>query len=238
MKWVVRYTSGSLRRVKAADTNKMAREIEVKLRVADRRAFQGTLKRLGARRLGRVYEWNILFDTPRKDLKKRQQLLRVRTESSRGGPFPWRKPQRAVLTFKAEPQSAKGRAQGKRARHKVREEIEVQVTDAAALRAILEGLGMSIWFRYEKYRTTFRLPRSRPWARRLKIELDETPIGTFVELEGPKRAIDQAAKALGYSLKDYIVANYFVLYRDACRRARKKAGDMVFSRNRPPHGAR
>ena len=235
---IVRYTSGSLRRVKATDTNKMAREIEIKLRVVDRRAFQRTLKRLGARRLGRVYEWNVLFDTPQKDLRKREQLVRVRTETPPGVPLPLRKPQTAILSFKAEPQSAKGRTQGKGQRHKVREEIEVQVADAAALCAILEGLGMSIWFRYEKYRTTFRLPASRPWARGLKIELDETPIGTFVELEGARLAIDRAAKALGYSLKDYIVANYFVLYRDACRRAGKKAGDILFSRDRPAHGAR
>jgi len=46
---------------------------------------------------------------------------------------------------------------------------------------------MSGWFRYEKYRTTFRLPDSNAWANGLLIELDETPIGTFVELEGPPR---------------------------------------------------
>jgi len=56
---------------------------------------------------------------------------------------------------------------------------------------------MSGWFRYEKYRTTFRLPDSNAWANGLLIELDETPIGTFVELEGPAAAIDRAAEELG-----------------------------------------
>jgi len=58
---------------------------------------------------------------------------------------------------------------------------------------------MSGWFRYEKYRTTFRLPDSNAWANGLLIELDETPIGNLVELEGPAAAIDRAAEELGFT---------------------------------------
>ena len=60
---------------------------------------------------------------------------------------------------------------GERRRHKVREEIELEVSDGKSLARIFEGLGMNAWFRYEKLRTTFRLPGSRGWAKGLLIEL-------------------------------------------------------------------
>jgi len=88
---------------------------------------------------------------------------------------------------------------------------------------------MSGWFRYEKYRTTFRLPGSKAWAKGLLIELDETPIGNFVELEGPAPAIDQAAAELGYSKRDYVLKNYLTLYVEECRRRGEQPAHMVFS---------
>ncbi len=113
-------------------------------------------------------------------------------------------------------------------RHKVREEFELEVTDASVLTKIFEGLGMRGWFRYEKYRTAFRLPAASAWAKGLLIELDETPIGTFVELEGPPQAIDQAAQELGFAQRDYIVRNYLALYVEECRRLGQEPRDMVF----------
>jgi hypothetical protein len=62
----------------------------------------------------------------------------------------------------------------------------------------------------------------------LLIEVDEVPIGTFVELEGTGDAIDRAAKELGYSPKDYVTKNYLVLYLDACRQRGEQPTDMLF----------
>jgi adenylate cyclase class 2 len=121
---------------------------------------------------------------------------------------------------------------GKKERHKVREEIELEVSDEKALARIFEGLGMRGWFQYEKFRTTFRLPASRAWAKGLVIELDETPIGIFLELEGPAGAIDQAAQALGFETKDYILANYMVLYREHCRSRGEEPSNMLFAKKR------
>ncbi len=78
--------------------------------------------------------------------------------------------------------------------------------------------------------SAFRLPASNAWAAGLLIELDETPIGIFLELEGPASAIDRAAKALGFERRDYILANYMVLYREYCRRRGKKPRDMLFAK--------
>jgi len=64
----------------------------------------------------------------------------------------------------------------------------------------------------------------------LLIELDETPIGAFLELEGPASAIDRAAKALGFEKRHYILANYMVLYRESCRRRGQEPRDMLFAK--------
>jgi adenylate cyclase class 2 len=228
----------------------MARETEIKLKIGDVPALYRALKRIGARRAGpgtsRVHEENVIFDTPQGGLAKHGQLLRIRTET----PEPTGKSraraskQRVVLTFKQPiapaltlPVGAQHAAPLRRSDvhspslgpYKVREEIEVEVADAGTLARIFLGLGMSGWFRYEKYRTTFRLPDSKAWAKGLLIELDETPIGTFVELEGPAAAIDRAAGELGFSKRDYVLENYLRLYVEHCRRKGEEPRHMLFS---------
>jgi adenylate cyclase, class 2 len=106
------------------------------------------------------------------------------------------------------------------------------VSDGKALARILEGLGMRGWFHYEKFRTTFRLPASQRWAKALLLELDETPIGIFLELEGPASAIDRAAQALGFEKSDYVLANYMVLYREYCQSRREQPSDMLFPKSK------
>lgn len=218
----------------------MARETEVKLKIKDAKAFRRVLKKLGARPVGggtgRVHEENVIFDTPQGGLAKHGQLLRIRTEMpkfrrrlERAGTK-----QRVVVTFKRPVTRTvvPGSGDGHPGTHKVREEIEVEVAEAAKLREIFEGLGMSGWFRYEKYRTTFQLPSSKSWARGLLIELDETPIGTFVELEGPAPAIDRAATELGYTKRDYVLKNYLALYMEECRRKGEQPAHMLFARGK------
>jgi adenylate cyclase class 2 len=214
----------------------MARETEIKLRISDLKSFQRILKRLGALSVGqgsgRVREWNVIFDTPDGGLAKHGQLLRIRTEtpdtkSKKGKAAPAK---RVLLTFKRPLAVAKARSSSAQENHhhKVREEIELEVADASALANIFQGLGMRGWFQYEKYRTTFRLPPSQTWAKGLLIELDETPIGIFAELEGPSAAIDRAAAELGRSRRDYILKSYLALYVDECRRLGQEPRDMVF----------
>jgi len=224
----------------------MPHETEIKLKLLDLKSFHRHLKRLGAQPLfpgsGRIHEMNLLFDTPQGGLAKHGQLLRIRTEipaagAGKGAPRGKKKPQeRFLLTFKSPPdQLAIGPAtvsQPSHGRYKIREEIEMVISDAGALEKIFEGLGLRGWFRYEKYRTTYHLPARHHWAQDLLIEVDETPLGDFVELEGPAVAIDQAAKELGFSPGDYILKNYLVLYLDDCRRRNLPPGDMLFPPSR------
>ena len=220
----------------------MARETEIKLRITDVRAFHRALKRIGARPAGpgssKVHEENVIFDTPQGGLAKHGQLLRIRTATPevRGKSRTTGSKQRAVLTFKqpmVHPAGA-GMESVSHGSYKVRDEIELEVTDPGNLARIFEGLGMSGWFRYEKYRTTFRLPASKAWANGLLIELDETPIGTFVELEGPASAIDRAAEDLGFTKHDYVLKNYLRLYMEDCRRKGEQPLHMVFPNRKRP----
>ena len=218
----------------------MATEIEIKLAIRDGKKLARALKRLGAKpanaKAPRMHEMNLIFDTPDGGLAKHGQLLRIRTET----PAPAKKGVRSkavartVLTFKSPPEALAigdlGPAAGRR--HKVREEIETELTDGATLRRIFEGLGLRGWFRYEKYRTTYVMPGRHGWAKGLLIEVDETPIGVFVELEGSAAAIDRAAKELGYSARDYVLKNYLVLYVEECKRRGESPKDMLFGAGR------
>ena len=225
-----------------------AQEVEVKLRVADRSALRRRLFHLRAKPQGsRVYEMNTLYDTPENVLRRSGRMLRVRVErpADRAGKAKAKakkaaqrnaSPRPALLTYKGSVQpGTRGGASGRRRggpSYKVREERESRVIDGDAMATILDGIGFHPSFRYEKYRTTFRLP-GLPG---LKVELDETPIGDFLELEGARDAIDRAAKLLGFGPADYIARSYGALYLEyASTRGREEQGealparDMLFS---------
>ncbi len=99
---------------------------------------------------------------------------------------------------------------------KSREERETAVRDAAATQAILEGLGYRPVFRYQKYREAW------DW-RGQEVVIDETPIGTFLEIEGDEEGIAAAAAAMGFSPADYVTESYVGLFF-----ASGGKGDMVF----------
>ena len=102
----------------------------------------------------------------------------------------------------------------------MREEREVRASDERAIAEILGALGLAPRFRYEKYRSTYRLPG----IAHVVVELDETPIGDFLELEGRREAIDRAAARLGFGRADYITESYGALYAEDCA----EAGRAVF----------
>jgi len=207
-------------------------EIEIKLHVPDVAAIRSRLKRLRAREISpRTHESNTLYDTPRQDLRRRGQLIRIRVEqpaSSLGK----RRPNEnagAVLTYKGPSllsrNAIKAGGHSKiRSHFKIKDEREVSVAGADEMAGILRALGLHPVFRYEKFRTTFALPG----VRGLKIELDETPVGIYLELEGPVAGIDRAARLLGYDRKGYMTDTYGSLYLAACRRRGQKPGDMLF----------
>jgi adenylate cyclase, class 2 len=221
----------------------VAQETEIKLKVTDEKTLQRALKRLKAVPVSsgsgspRVHELNVIFDSTDGTLAKRGQLLRIRTETAepkgkkapaKGKKVDWK--QRVMVTFKRptgeDEVSADGRVTSK---YKVREELELEVSDGGMLTKIFEALGMDGWFRYEKYRTTYKLGKAHGWAQGLLIELDETPVGTFIELEGPGEAIDRAAQELGFTKREYITKSYLAVYVEECRRRGEEPRNMLFA---------
>jgi adenylate cyclase class 2 len=208
-------------------------EIEIKLRVPDVTALRRRLICLRARKISRrTYETNTLYDTPKMYLRRRGRLIRIRIErpSSSVGKKRTSEMGEAVLTYKGPshlPRSAvKNQGHSKdRGRFKIKDETETRVSQAEQMARILRALGLHPVFRYEKFRTTYVLPG----VRGLNVELDETPIGIYLELEGPPAGIDRAASLLGYSRKDYLKETYGSLYLAECRRRGLRPGDMLFS---------
>jgi adenylate cyclase class 2 len=92
--------------------------------------------------------------------------------------------------------------------YKIRREIEFEIPDASAFRTMLGYLGFYPAFYYEKYRTNFRLRG----VDGVLGSLDDTPIGTFIELEGRPGAIARARRLLGYAPENTILESYGALY--------------------------
>ncbi|HEV2315506.1 MAG TPA: class IV adenylate cyclase [Candidatus Acidoferrales bacterium] len=205
------------------------REVEIKLRVEDLAGLLGRLRELGAKCEGSVHEENTLYDTSTRDFQRMQAILRIRRE--RAARLPGKARRRGkrtkgaggLITYKGMVSGKRGAASGK---YKVREEIEYRVKNARRIERLFARLGLRRGFRYEKYRTKYELAAFPG----LDVDLDETPIGTFLELEGSRRAIDGVARALGYSEKDYIAVSYLELYFENCERRGVKPGNMVFKR--------
>jgi adenylate cyclase class 2 len=118
----------------------------------------------------------------------------------------------AYLTFKGPVQPSTA---------KLREEIEATVGDGLVVIRILEALGFRIWFRYEKYREEFALEE-------VIVAVDETPVGTFVELEGTERGIVAAAEALGRGPDDFVLDSYRGLFVRHCEARGVPITDMLF----------
>lgn len=178
-------------------------EVEIKLKVENPDGLPGRLAAIGARLVHpRAFEDNQLYDFPDFSLKTRGAMIRVRIQE-RG----------SVVTYKESPRVEQGA--------KVRDELEVSVDDGETAAAILGRLGMRALFRYQKYRTVFEYSE-------LLITIDETPIGIFLELEGPKGLIDEVAGRLGYKATDYIVKSYLALYQDHLKNRGLPLKDMLF----------
>ena len=185
--------------------NHNGRETEIKLAVPTAAVATRLLRSAGLRLAKRrVFERNTVWDKPTQELRRASRLLRIRQAGAK-----------STVTYKGKPGKSK---------HKSREELELQIADAAALSAIFERLGYRPLFRYEKYRTEYSDPRAGGTA-----TVDETPIGIYLELEGTPAWIDRTAHRLGFTEQDYITSSYSRLYVDWCKRHRVRPGNMEFN---------
>ena len=188
-------------------------EREIKLRYTSHDKARLAVNRLeGIPFRDRRLQDDYLLDMPNGDLKHRGCTLRVRIEK------PYRKDKSALnnttLTFKGPPLPDV---------MKVREELETAIDNGELFLRILFKAGWKVWFRYQKYREEFQKDG-------VVIALDETPVGTFVELEGNESTITRLASTLGRTTDDYIIASYRQLYIEHCKNANEPIiNNMVFS---------
>lgn len=180
----------------------MPQEIEIKFRVADLRALARKLRATGFHlKTQRTHELNTLYDLPGQVLRKRKELLRLRSYGS-----DWK------LTHKSG---------SKVKRHSSRLELETSVGDGKKMDLILRALGYSPSFRYEKFRAEWE-------DRKGQVVVDQTPIGDFCEIEGPRRWIDATAKKLGVEVDEYITKNYATLFAEWKQDTGSAAEEMTF----------
>jgi len=133
-------------------------------------------------------EFNTLFDTTVGLLQSRHHALRLRRVADR-----W------LLTFKGAP-----RYQGV---IKVREELETEIADGEIFKRTLDRIGFKPCVSYEKIRETWRVDD-------IVVTLDHTPIGDFVELEGPAEALGGVAVRLGLDPETGVRDSYLALWRE------------------------
>jgi adenylate cyclase class 2 len=177
-------------------------EREIKLRFDSAAAARTALVALGAQPLrDRRLQDDVLLDTDEGRLQRAGCALRVRRDGDR-----------AAITWKGPVIAGP---------MKTREEVETAVGLADDARRIFDALGFVQRFRYQKYREELSLEG-------LVIAIDDTPIGTFVELEGDEAAIVSVAGRLGRGPGDYVVASYRSLFLEHRQSHGGQGEDMVF----------
>lgn len=177
-------------------------EVEIKLAFDSVEPARRAIERTGAAiRLARHFEDNLVLDRADRSLKENGIVLRLRADGDR-----------RILTLKCPVPGIHV--------HKVRAEYETQVGDIDVMREIFARLGFEIAWRYQKHRTQYRLGD-------LAICLDETPIGCYVELEGPPEQIDRTAAEMGFGIEDYLRHSYRELYVLEARRRGIPEGDLL-----------
>jgi len=162
-------------------------ESELKIPVTDLDQVRASLQRARAivvQMMAR--EINLLLDTEDDQLRNTGSLLRLRQHGDR-----------KILTFKG-PVSYRGVI-------KERPEYETEVDDLDRMGEILGHLGFSVFMRYEKDREEWLLEE-------FSVVLDHTPMGNFVEVEGPPEGLEGAARLLGLDAAAAVRGSYVSLW--------------------------
>lgn len=176
-------------------------EREIKLEYSSVEAARDAVGALGLPALRpRRLQDDALYDTPAGTLRSAGCALRLRRDGDE-----------AIVTFKGPVEPGV---------MKVRPEFETGATDGDAMRRILEALGYQVAFRYQKYREEFG-------DASCVVAIDESPVGTFVELEGQGDHITAIATRLGFGPEHYLTASYYRLHQERGE-ARGLGPDMLF----------
>ena len=154
----------------------MSIEIEYKFLVKNKKALIKLLDRKGKLLNKREYQSNVMFDNPNGLMQKTDGRVRLRVLGETGT---------KVLAYK-KPLKSKNRA-----KREIEHEIKFIDTNSN-IEKILAAMEFSPTTSYERYRTEWQIGNSH-------VTLDEYPYANFIEIEGPKKEIENAAKELGFN---------------------------------------
>ena len=149
-------------------------------------------------------EVNLLLDTEDKRLHTAGCVLRLRRHGDR-----------KTLAFKG-PVNYRGAI-------KERPEHETEVDDLDRMGEIFRELGFSCFMRYEEDREEWVMED-------VSVALDRTPMGSFVEVEGPPDKLPEIVDLLGLKIAAAVKGSYASLWQDH-RQRHPELGlpfDMVF----------
>ena len=180
------------------------RDIEVKFPIPSAEDILSAVTAIGAVCEQPVrFERNLRFDDEKDSLSSTKQVLRLRNN---GGT--------AILTYKSDKNSSGTLAD--------REEIETVVGDFARTQLILERLGFRTVFIYEKIRSIYSFGPTG-------IFVDHTPIGDYVEIEGPdEETIRKTAERLSLDWDSRSGAGYRALFKKWKKESGFPGRDMTF----------
>ncbi|MBB5338745.1 class IV adenylate cyclase [Tunturiibacter gelidoferens] len=191
-------------------------EIELKFPVPDPEALQTRLSQLGFHLVTpRTFEHNTLYDTPNRDLRARKQILRLRKYGTL-----------CTVTHKRLPDQ---QDPVDTTRYKIRVETETIVAECEAMAEIFKQMGYLPAFIYEKYRTEWSHSAGLDPNTLAHLVIDETPIGTYAELEGPTAWIDQTLAALNIDPATCLTDSYGKLFLDWKQRTASPAEHLTFA---------
>lgn len=179
-------------------------EIEAKFAVRDLAPIQARLLEMRAVcMVPRQMEFNLRYDAPDGHLSATGQVLRLRRYDD------------IRMTYKGPGLRTDGVLE--------RTEIETTLGDFDSARQILESLGYTPIFLYEKYRAIWRLGENQ-------VMLDEMPFGKFIEIESASAdEVRGLARQLGLNPYAAIPASYQSLFERAKASRRLTFNDITFA---------
>jgi adenylate cyclase, class 2 len=187
-------------------------EIEAKMTVESFDVVRARLREVSAAGPVEHFEVNTFFDTEDRSLLAADEGLRLRLDRLVAGGA-----ERHVITYKGP------RRLGPL---KSREEVELEVSDAAAATQLLERLGYLRTLSFEKRRESWALDRC-------KVELDELPyLGKFVEVEGPDEAsVMRVRERLGLASRPIVKSGYIALLMSHLQERGQTTKDVRFGQD-------
>jgi len=181
-------------------------ETEVKFRIAKLSALENKIKALEGKLLHQnVFQRTVRLDTQNESLKERGVFLRVRDGEKK------------IMTIKSSLSSSD-------IAFKMKEELEIEVSDVEMAERMLGKLGFTQKWIMEKYRTEYELDGTI-------LALDHLPFGDYLEIEGDKTSIEAIIKILELERQERLTYSYWYLFNDYKRANNIVARDIIFEKN-------